>query len=257
MSVSGGLTYLEARWPPVSPQCDDLTYEVVLNKEVPEKVEEGQTVHRVEYLGPGVYNVSVRAVNSEGYSSQAIPSTLYTIQELSPPSHTRVEHKVEQGRLQAIIAWDNTFNFEQTNFTKGGYILNLYSEEGDSPTHADLASDQTEKTFYFDTFPHWNTRVSLETFLDKHTSTETELVQLFSEFTELSPPGTVRVKNTVINNTLAAMVEWDTDTDSEGFEGLGVLVTAKTADGDDLSEVKIPHTEKSRMFTLSADLPLQ
>ena len=127
MSVVGGLTYLEASWPAVSPQCDDLVYQVLLNDLPPEPITD-KNHHRVSYLAAGVYNVSVRAENIDGHNAEPMPSFLYTIQELTPPMDIQVIHSVINGSLQVELSWSNSFNFEETSLTRRGYFLNLYSE---------------------------------------------------------------------------------------------------------------------------------
>ena len=60
---------------------------------------------------------------------------------------------------------------------------------------------------------------------------------LFSDYTQLSPPEHVIVKNVVINEILAAVVAWDNSDDVDIFEGLGMSITLWTL-----------HEKKSRCY---------
>jgi len=248
LTVYGGLTYLEASWPAVSPQCHDLTYQVLLDG-VADDHPTNNTYHRISYLDPGLYNVSVRAENNAGHSSQPLPSTLYTIQELTPPVDVEVTHSVTNGSLVAEISWNNSINFEETSLTKRGYILNLYKDEELALTEQ-LTWDELEKMIVFDSTLPWNTSFSLQTFFGDHESKETKLSQLFSDVFDLSPPESVNIRNVVINDTLAAVIDWVSVVDFEEFEGLGMTMTLWTENNTELYSVIIPNPENSTSIFL-------
>ena len=87
----------------------------------------------------------------------------------------------------------------------------MYNSQQDVPLRTEqLAWDQMEKTIPFESSLPWGSKFSLQTFWGKHKSNETKLMELFSDTIKLSPPKLVTVRNVVINDTLAAVIEWET-----------------------------------------------
>ena len=138
-----------------------------------------------------------------------------------------VTHSLVNGSLLSDIRWNNSFEFPDDSVQKRGYLLNLYhNKEEDTPAVTEYFTiEEQQRTFVFNSSLPWTTVFTLQTFFGEHESNETEMRGLFSDYTQLSPPEHVSVKNVVINEILAAVVAWDNSDDVDIFEGLGMSIT--------------------------------
>ena len=101
-----------------------------------------------------------------------------------------------------------------------------HNKEEDTPAVTEYFTiEEQQRTFVFNSSLPWTTVFTLQTFFGEHKSNETEMRRLFSDYTQLSPPEHVSVKNVVINEILAAVVAWDNSDDVDIFEGLGMSIT--------------------------------
>ena len=86
--------------------------------------------HRISYLSAAVYKVSVRAENSAGHNTEPVPSVLYTIQELTPPTDVQVMNRVVNGSLLAELSWNNSFNFDLIGTCTASHLSTFCSHVG-------------------------------------------------------------------------------------------------------------------------------
>ena len=101
-----------------------------------------------------------------------------------------------------------------------------HNKEEDTPAVTEYFTiEEQQRTFVFNSSLPWTTVFTLQTFFGEYESNETEMRGLFSDYTQLSPPEHVSVKNVVINEILAAVVAWDNSDDVDIFEGLGMSIT--------------------------------
>ena len=83
----------------------------------------------------GVYEIAVRAINSEGPSKTELVSVTHVLQDLVPPKDLDVSYHVNKdGVLIATITWVNSMIFSESDDTDRGYYLNLYNKPSETST---------------------------------------------------------------------------------------------------------------------------
>jgi len=270
ITVDGGVTYVDVKWKPLELECPDTKYQILVDGNVEVSTETGidqknisHWNYRIALLKPGLHNISVRTINTDGPSEGDLTSVTYETVPLSPPSVLGVEQKVVDGSLVAIITWEPTMNFESGDIMAKGYFLTLYNTssmaEDDVVDGYQILID-IENTSYnlnLSEAGSWDTEFSLQTYLGEAFSEETARKTAFSGAIELNPPNNVNIDYEVVDGDLVAFLSWEYAQDSklgEGFDGLKSLITLKDGEGKFRDMIEVPWPNSSVLLKLGPEL---
>ena len=194
----------------------------------------------------GVYEIAVRAINSEGPSETELVSVTHVLQDLVPPEDLDVSYHVNKdGVLVATITWVNSMIFSESDDTDRGYYLNLYNKPSETSTIRTEAHDKTlsisdlSAEVPFTDKMDWTIEYSLVTFYGQDpsdgidSSDATDRAAVFSDQIILSPPEACITKYQDVNGTLFAEVRLWPTTDFV-FNGLEVVANIWSENGTDI-----------------------
>merc|ERR1719234_372669 len=271
ITVNGGVTFMDVYWEAVSLKCPDLTYQVLINGSVMESTKEGTDQTRkwvsgidmqMSTLDPGMHNISVRTLNTDGECPGQLTFVTYETFEVTPPTMLEPITTVENGQLATEIIWEHSMNFKERDLTKQWYSVilnNMSSVDADGEvldSHEVRVEDATSLMVNLSMAEGWNTTFSVVTHLGDVDSTATEPRRLFPDSARPGSPQQVIIQHEVVEGSLRAVVNWQYELPlGEGFDGLKMLVHLKDREGQLLETKEVDWPETSVELELNPSLP--